>query len=189
MVRAQVAATTDHEAVDLLVDRLRQRLVRLAQRWEAMRGRRPSAEPHEWRHGAGIKQGPRWNAGREGTPVLTVVTNGEDAPADHVDGGSLIDVIVRDGARRMLAAALEAEVAAVGRAEVVRCSVDLAAGRSGAGCDGHGSRTPGRWRWRMRWAGGCGSSGLLVRMNDRSGAVDAGTGLYLGRDGHRSCCG
>jgi transposase-like protein len=44
--------------------------------------------------------------------VLTVVTNGEDAPADHVDGGSLIDVIVREGARRMLAAALEAEVAA-----------------------------------------------------------------------------
>jgi ribosome-associated translation inhibitor RaiA len=52
MVRAQVAATTSHEAVDLLVDRLRQRLVRLAQHWEAKRGRRPSAEPHEWRHGA-----------------------------------------------------------------------------------------------------------------------------------------
>jgi Transposase, Mutator family len=44
-------------------------------------------------------------------PVLTVVTNVEDAPAEPVDGGSLIDEIVRDGARRMLAAALEAEVA------------------------------------------------------------------------------
>ena len=44
--------------------------------------------------------------------MLTVVTNSEDAPAGPVDGGSLIDEIVREGARRMLAAALEAEVAA-----------------------------------------------------------------------------
>jgi putative transposase len=44
--------------------------------------------------------------------VLTVVTSVEDAPAGPVDGGSLIDEIVREGARRMLAAALEAEVAA-----------------------------------------------------------------------------
>jgi transposase-like protein len=44
--------------------------------------------------------------------VLTVVTDVEDAPAGLVDGGSLIDEIVREGARRMLAAALEAEVAA-----------------------------------------------------------------------------
>ncbi len=44
--------------------------------------------------------------------MLTVVTNVEDAPAGPADGGSLIDEIVREGARRMLAAALEAEVAA-----------------------------------------------------------------------------
>ncbi len=44
--------------------------------------------------------------------MLTVVTNNEEAPAGLVDGGSLIDEIVREGARRMLAAALEAEVAA-----------------------------------------------------------------------------
>jgi transposase-like protein len=48
--------------------------------------------------------------------VLTVV-NPDDpmpaaAPASAAVGGSLIDEIVRDGARRMLAAALEAEVAA-----------------------------------------------------------------------------
>jgi transposase-like protein len=48
--------------------------------------------------------------------VLTVVNPDEPAPA-AVDaaattGGSLIDEIVRDGARRMLAAALEAEIAA-----------------------------------------------------------------------------
>jgi transposase-like protein len=44
--------------------------------------------------------------------VLTVVTSAEDVPAGRVDGASLIDEIVREGARRMLAAALEAEVAA-----------------------------------------------------------------------------
>jgi hypothetical protein len=47
--------------------------------------------------------------------VLTVVTPDEPTPATEsepvVTGGSLIDEIVRDGARRMLAAALEAEVA------------------------------------------------------------------------------
>jgi transposase-like protein len=53
--------------------------------------------------------------------VLTVVTDGETTPAAPAEqagevaarvGGSLIDEIVREGARRMLAAALEAEVAA-----------------------------------------------------------------------------
>ncbi len=50
--------------------------------------------------------------------MLTVVTDGESTPASPdpaacaPTGGSLIDEIVRDGARRMLAAALEAEVAA-----------------------------------------------------------------------------
>jgi transposase-like protein len=44
--------------------------------------------------------------------VLTVVTSGGDAPVGPVDDASLIDQIVREGARRMLAAALEAEVAA-----------------------------------------------------------------------------
>lgn len=49
--------------------------------------------------------------------MLTVVTDSVPAPAASdpapaMTGGSLIDEIVRDGARRMLAAALEAEVAA-----------------------------------------------------------------------------
>jgi transposase-like protein len=44
--------------------------------------------------------------------VLTVVTEQEPTPAATTTGGSLIDEIVRDGARRMLAAGLEAEVAA-----------------------------------------------------------------------------
>lgn len=52
----------------------------------------------------------------KGTPVLTVVSPEEPTPATvsepAASGGSLIDEIVRDGARRMLAAALEAEVAA-----------------------------------------------------------------------------
>jgi transposase-like protein len=50
--------------------------------------------------------------------MLTVVTDSESTPAapeptaPAMTGGSLIDEIVREGARRMLAAALEAEVAA-----------------------------------------------------------------------------
>ena len=44
--------------------------------------------------------------------MLTVVRDSEDVPAGPVDGASLIDEIVREGARRMLAAALQAEVAA-----------------------------------------------------------------------------
>ncbi len=50
--------------------------------------------------------------------MLTVVTDSQPTPAapdpaaPAMTGGSLIDEIVRDGARRMLAAALEAEVAA-----------------------------------------------------------------------------
>jgi transposase-like protein len=44
--------------------------------------------------------------------MLTVVADPEVAPAGAVSSESLIDEIVRDGARRMLAAALEAEVAA-----------------------------------------------------------------------------
>ena len=58
---------------------------------------------------SGLKQDRRCNAGREGTPVLTVVQErivGEEPAAS----GSLIDEIVREGARRMLAEALQAEV-------------------------------------------------------------------------------
>ena len=50
--------------------------------------------------------------GWEGTPMLTVVPDVAGAlPADG-QPSSLIDQIVRDGARQMLAAALQAEVAA-----------------------------------------------------------------------------
>jgi ribosome-associated translation inhibitor RaiA len=52
LVRAQVAGATGSEAVDLLVQRLRHRLVRLKQHWEARRGAQPVAAPHEWRHGS-----------------------------------------------------------------------------------------------------------------------------------------
>jgi transposase-like protein len=56
-----------------------------------------------------LKQGRRWNAGREGTPVLTVVQEGSSGEGAG-RRGSLIDEIVREGARRMLAEALQAEV-------------------------------------------------------------------------------
>jgi transposase-like protein len=56
-------------------------------------------------------------AGREGTPVLKVVSQEDVGPGDPAvaagsGSGSLIDEIVREGARAMLAAALQAEVAA-----------------------------------------------------------------------------
>jgi transposase-like protein len=50
----------------------------------------------------------RWNAGWEGTPVLTVVP--DPAGRDNSAPASLIDEIVREGAWRMLAEALAAEV-------------------------------------------------------------------------------
>lgn len=49
-LRAQVAAATTHEAVELLENRMRRRLDRLARDWEARRGGMPAAESHEWRH-------------------------------------------------------------------------------------------------------------------------------------------
>ncbi|MCY9784368.1 sigma 54 modulation/S30EA ribosomal C-terminal domain-containing protein [Nocardiopsis sp. EMB25] len=52
LVRAQVAGATMREAIDLLHDRLLVRLDRVGRHWEARRGGRPTAGPHEWRHGA-----------------------------------------------------------------------------------------------------------------------------------------
>jgi hypothetical protein len=52
MVRVQVAAATGDEAVNLLVGRLRSRLTRLKQHWEARRGGQPTGGPHDWRHAA-----------------------------------------------------------------------------------------------------------------------------------------
>ena len=57
-----------------------------------------------------LKQGQRANAGREGTSVLTVV--GQEAVEKPQEPVSLLDQLVRDGARQMLAAALQAQVAA-----------------------------------------------------------------------------
>lgn len=51
LIRAQVAAPTATEAVDALDTRLRSRLERVAEHWEARRGRRYHPDPHEWRHG------------------------------------------------------------------------------------------------------------------------------------------
>jgi hypothetical protein len=56
-----------------------------------------------------LKQGRRCNADWEGTPVLTVVQEGSSGE-EPGRPGSLIDEIVRKGARRMLAEALQAEV-------------------------------------------------------------------------------
>ena len=50
LVYAHVSASTGHEAVDMLVERLRQQLIRRKRHWEARRGRLPSAAAHQWRH-------------------------------------------------------------------------------------------------------------------------------------------
>src|SRR5277367_551888 len=57
-------------------------------------------------------QDRRWRAGWEGTPMLTVVHDSGSSNGDAGASRSLLDEIVRDGARQMLAAALHAEVAA-----------------------------------------------------------------------------
>ncbi len=51
LVRAHVAAATMHEAVDLLEDRLRVRLERLAHHEESKHLRHRGGEEHQWRHG------------------------------------------------------------------------------------------------------------------------------------------
>ena len=52
------------------------------------------------------------NAGREGTPMLTIVPDLSGVLPAGEQESSVIDQIVREGARQMLAAALQAEVAA-----------------------------------------------------------------------------
>jgi hypothetical protein len=59
IVRAQAARETLHEAIDELEDRLRERLQRTARDWQAIRGRRPVSEPHEWRHVSRPVERPR----------------------------------------------------------------------------------------------------------------------------------
>lgn len=51
LVRGQVAGVTGFEAVDVLVDRMRERLVRLRRHWGTRPGVEAVPEPHEWRHG------------------------------------------------------------------------------------------------------------------------------------------
>ncbi|ABL03352.1 sigma 54 modulation/S30EA ribosomal C-terminal domain-containing protein [Mycobacterium ulcerans] len=50
LVRAQVHGATAQEAIDRLDARLRRRLERVAEHWEARRGQQPDAGRAEWRH-------------------------------------------------------------------------------------------------------------------------------------------
>ncbi len=54
LVRAQVAATSLHEAIDALYERLRRQLTAHAEHWEARRG--GFARPGEWRHASAPSQ-------------------------------------------------------------------------------------------------------------------------------------
>ena len=117
-------------------------------------------------HPEALKQGRRANAGRKVRPVLTVVPGAADADDPRSpDGASLlIDQIVREGARRMLAEALQAEVDAYiaqftgerdenGRRLVVRNGSHqprevLTIGRRGGGGRAAGQQPPHRPRHR-----------------------------------------
>jgi ribosome-associated translation inhibitor RaiA len=58
LVRAQVQGATAREAIDQLEARLRHRLERVAEHWEARRGTVPAAGLHEWRHESSPTQRP-----------------------------------------------------------------------------------------------------------------------------------
>jgi ribosome-associated translation inhibitor RaiA len=60
LLRGHVAAATAREAVDRLLVRLRHRLSRMAQHWEARRGGQPVPEPHEWRHDSEVENRPEY---------------------------------------------------------------------------------------------------------------------------------
>jgi ribosome-associated translation inhibitor RaiA len=60
-VRAHIAARDPREAIDLLEERLRDRLAHVTERRHALRKRGPAAsEPHEWRHGDAPTQRPTY---------------------------------------------------------------------------------------------------------------------------------
>jgi ribosome-associated translation inhibitor RaiA len=60
MLRANVAAPSARAAVDLLYERLRIRLERMDQHWQARRGGQPTPDPHEWRHGSVTEDRPSY---------------------------------------------------------------------------------------------------------------------------------
>jgi ribosome-associated translation inhibitor RaiA len=60
LVRAEVSARHLNEAVDLLEDRLRDRLEHLASHYHARHRRGAAAEPGEWRHGDLAARRPAW---------------------------------------------------------------------------------------------------------------------------------
>src|SRR3954453_988670 len=78
----------------------------------------------------GPRSGRRWRVGREGTPMLRVVPD-----LAGIAGSSVLDELVREGARRMLAAALEAEVARL-------CRRPRRRGGGGVGGGGWGGGAP-----------------------------------------------
>ncbi|TAM67237.1 HPF/RaiA family ribosome-associated protein [Mycobacterium sp.] len=66
LIRAQVEATTAREAIDLLQARLRHRLERGAEHWEAKRGGIPRADGGEWRHESETYDRPKYFPRPEG---------------------------------------------------------------------------------------------------------------------------
>ena len=81
LVRAQVQAETAREAVDLLAARLRRRLERIAEHWEARRGELPSASSHEWRHDSEPTHRPNYFPVQQMSAVSSVASRSRWRPA------------------------------------------------------------------------------------------------------------
>jgi ribosome-associated translation inhibitor RaiA len=94
MLRAQVAAATAHEAIELLEMRMRRRLDRMARHWEARRGRMPEAAPHEWRHISEPTQRPGYYPRPE--PERQVVRHKTFAPAHVTPDEAAFDMDLLD---------------------------------------------------------------------------------------------
>lgn len=60
IVRAQVEGATAREAIDLIEERLRHRLHRAAEHWEARRGRMSTSRSTGWRHDSEPAHRPTW---------------------------------------------------------------------------------------------------------------------------------
>ena len=88
LVRAQAQGTTAREAIDRLEARLRQRLERSAEHWEAKRGGMPRAGLHEWRHQSEPTHRPKYFPRPEGERAI-VRHKAYSLPTCNVDDAAL----------------------------------------------------------------------------------------------------
>jgi hypothetical protein len=95
-VRVQVAGRTAREAIDHLESRLRHRLERIAEHWEARRGKAPGAGPHEWRHQSVPAHRPHYFPRPEGERQIVRRKSFTLAPRTVDEAASEMDVLDYD---------------------------------------------------------------------------------------------